>query len=75
MFFLVILSVSEESLHDSFGQRSFTSFRMTFEDVQDDIPLRHAGTDHASFLLQGLGRIGAGGAEGLPEDGGEGNGY
>ena len=67
MFFLVILSVSEESLHDSFGQRSFTSFRMTFRYVMP-------GTDHASFLLQGLGRIGAGGAKGLPEDGGEGDG-
>ena len=31
------------------------------------------GSDRASLLLQRLGRIGAGGTEGLPEDGGEGD--
>ena len=58
---------------------------MTFEDVQDDIQSRHVrhrlfptfpvmpGTDRASFLLQRFGRVGAGGAEGLPEDGGGGD--
>ena len=30
-------------------------------------------SDRASLLLQRLGRVGAGGAEGLPEDGGEGD--
>ena len=35
---------------------------------------RHARPDRASLLLQRLGRVGAGGAEGLPEDGQEGDG-
>ena len=36
---------------------------------QDVMP----GTDRASLLLQRLRRVGAGGTEGLPEDGGEGD--
>ena len=53
---------------------------MTSENVQDDILSRHTrpqsvmpGPDRASLLLQRLGRVGAGGAECLPEDGGEGD--
>ena len=41
-------------------------FMMTFSPVMP-------GTDRASLLLQRLGRGGAGGTEGLPEDGGEGD--
>ena len=47
---------------------------MTSENVHDDIQSRHTrpqsvmpGSDRASFLLQGFGRVGAGGAKGLPE--------
>ena len=61
---------------------------MTSESVHDDIQSRHTrhqsvmlvptfpvmpGTDRASLFLQCLGRVGAGGTEGLPEDGGEGD--
>ena len=61
---------------------------MTSENVHDDILSRHTrpqsvmlvptfpvmpGPDRASLLLQRLGRIGAGGTERLPEDGGEGD--
>ena len=53
---------------------------MTSENAHDDIQSRYTrphpvmpGTDRASLLLQCLGRVGAGGTEGLPEDGGEGD--
>ena len=61
---------------------------MTSENVHNDILSRHTrhqsvmpvptfpvmpGTDRASLFLQRLGRVGAGGAECLPEDGGEGD--
>ena len=34
--------------------------------VGDDVLFRHARLDRTSLLLQSLGRVGTGGAEGLP---------
>ena len=46
---------------------------MTFSFIILDPSPVMPGSDRASLLLQCLGRVGAGGTEGLPEDGGEGD--
>ena len=73
--------MTSENVHDDIQSRH-TRHQPIMPNLESSCPAptHHAqprvvmiGPDRASLFLQCLGRVGAGGTEGLPEDGGEGD--